>query len=382
MKNYLSKNFIFILLSNALLFMVYNMQIPILPIYAQSIGMSASQIGTFVGILMFAALATRIFTANLAQQFTIKSLLIVGLALYFLATVGYTMFSVFGLLILLRIVNGIGHGLTTTFFATSAANELDTSEIGTGMGFFGIGTMVSASLAPLIAVEVTNHFGFDAFFVACVISLLLSLGFIAFTHSHEQVRTKKTKFELPKFDRNILPHCILVFILGVIMSGVMAFITIYAKQNHLTAVSWFFFTAAIAGVVIRPFVGTYFDQHGPRAVLIISTILLAVGIALLVVATSNWILILSGILYGAADVAIYPTLQAWLFKIVSSETRASATGTFLNSYNLGVGIGAVILGQLVALTSYHSMFISLTVISVLYIFLGILIVNRFNPNNN
>jgi len=154
------------------------------------------------------------------------------------------------------------------------------------------------------------------------------------------------------------------------MSGVMTFTPIYAEVKHLTGISWFFFVAAIAGVVIRPIVGRSFDTRGPRLVLLLSTVLLTAGMIMLAFLTSNWLLIVAGIFYGVADGAIYPTLQAWVFRVTTLENRDTATGMFLNAYDLGMGIGAVVLGGLVELVHYQGMFLVLTLVGVGYIWLA------------
>jgi len=151
------------------------------------------------------------------------------------------------------------------------------------------------------------------------------------------------------------------------MSGVMTFTPIYAQLRHLTAISGFFFVAAIAGVVIRPIVGRTFDQRGPRLILMISKGLLLMGGILIAVVTSNWLLIVAGIYYGVADRAIYPTFQAWLFKVTTLDNRDTATGMFLNAYDLGMGLGAVSLGWLVEGVTYQGMFWVLALVALGYI---------------
>jgi len=363
--SYWNRNFILILIGNALLFMVYNMQVPVLPLYGKKLGLTPGQIGIFVGAIMFAALVTRLFVPWFSNQFSKKVLLMVGIFLYLLAAVGYPLLGSFGLLVLLRLFNGLGHGLTTTYFATSAADELPHQKIGEGMGYFGIGTMVTASLAPLLALAVVQHYSFQAFFLTCI--GILAAALVAILGTTTKPRRVQATVKAPIFDRQFLPQCGLVFILGILMSGVMTFTPIYAQLRHLTAISGFFFVAAIAGVVIRPIVGRTFDQRGPRLILMISTGLLLMGVILIAVVTSNWLLIVAGIFYGVADGAIYPTLQAWLFKVTTLDNRDTATGMFLNAYDLGMGLGAVSLGWLVEGVTYQGMFWVLALVALGYI---------------
>lgn len=369
--SYWSRNFSLILIGNALLFMVYNMQVPVLPLFGKKLGLTPAQIGIFVGAIMFAALITRLFVPWFSRRFSKKFLLVAGIFGYLLASAGYPLLGSFGLLVLLRLFNGIGHGIATTYFATSAADELPVSKIGEGMGYFGIGTMVTASLAPLLAIAIVQQVSFSAFFLTCIgILFLAMLAILATTKSTPASPVKATTHRAPVFDRQFIPQCSLVFILGIMMSGVMTFTPIYAEVKHLTGISWFFFVAAIAGVVIRPIVGRSFDTRGPRLVLLLSTVLLTAGMIMLAFLTSNWLLIVAGIFYGVADGAIYPTLQAWVFRVTTLENRDTATGMFLNAYDLGMGIGAVVLGGLVELVHYQGMFLVLTLVGVGYIWLA------------
>jgi len=377
--SYWSRNFILILIGNALLFMVYNMQVPILPLFGKQLGLTPAQIGVFVGAIMFAALLTRLFVPWFSGKFSKKILLVVGILLYLLASVGYPLLGSFGLLVLLRLFNGLGHGITTTYFATSAADELPSQKIGEGMGYFGIGTMVTASLAPLLALAIVQRYSFMAFFMTCIgILFVAMLAILGTTESTKVAATDRPTKKAPVFDRQFIPQCSLVFILGVLMSGVMTFTPIYAQAQHLTAISWFFFVAAIAGVVIRPIVGRAFDQRGPRLVLLISTVLLTIGMVMIALISRNWLLIVAGIFYGVADGAIYPTLQAWVFKVTSMENRDTATGMFLNSYDLGMGLGAVVLGGLVEILQYQGMFFVLAIVGVGYFGLALSMSRRWS----
>lgn len=121
-RSFWTKNFILLFGGNALLFMVYNMQVPVLPLYGKSLGMSASQIGLFVGTIMFAAMVVRLFSGRLLQYFQKKTLLLAAVSLYLIASICYPLFTPFFILITFRLLNGIGHGLGTTYFATAAAD--------------------------------------------------------------------------------------------------------------------------------------------------------------------------------------------------------------------------------------------------------------------
>lgn len=351
-------------------FMVYNMQVPVLPLSGEKIGLNSTEIGIFVGSLMFAGLIARYFANNLAMLFQKRNLLLMGIFLYLPAAIFFPFTSSFFFLVILRATNGLGHGLATTFFATAAADELPDKHLGTGMGYFGVGQMLSASIAPIIALGIVRHISYNAFFVACTLFIVLAIILLLLTKKRTTVKIPEKEKYLQK--RHFVPgfwkQNVLVFFLGIIMSGIMAFTAIYVNQQNLTAIAWFFVIAAIAGIAIRPATGRLFDIKGPFQVLLPATFSLIISILLIIYSKTNLTLIIAGVFYGAADGAVFPTLQAWVLKEAGTEKREAAVGMFFNFYDLGMGLGSTILGKVINLSSYRAMFYFLTLIATMYFF--------------
>lgn len=375
-RTFWTKNFMLLFGGNALLFMVYNMQVPVLPLYGKSLGLSASQIGLFVGTIMFAAMVVRLFSGRLLQYFNKKTLLITAVLLYLAASICYPLFTPFLVLITFRLLNGIGHGLGTTYFATAAADELPLNRLGEGMGYFGVSSMLTASLAPLIALPIAQKLSFNAFFAACIIILLIALSLLVFITPQAKTVTTKKQPKISGWWRAFLPQSLLIFFLGLVMSGVLSYVALFAELRHVHGTAWFFFTAAIVGVALRPVVGNLFDQRGPFFVLLPSVLCLIISLGLLCVLHEQWQLILAGFFFGAADGAIFPTVQSWVLKTAGNSQRESATGLFLNCYDFGMGIGAYLLGKVIDLTSYAAMFQTLLGLTGCYLILTLYYARR------
>ena len=253
-----------------------------------------------------------------------------------------------------------------------AADELPLKSLGTGMGYFGVGDTITAALAPVLSLSLVQKISYDAFFIACAVVLLLAIILLLLTDKQKQssLFQREAKFSVKNyFDNDFLERGLLIFLLGVMMSGIMAFTSIYAKQQDLTDVAWFFFAAAIAGVVIRPFTGRTFDAKGPFLILLPASLGLLVSILLIIYSQTNLMLLIAGFFYGAADEAIFLTVQAWVLKKAGIAKRETATSMFLNFYDFGMGIGASILGKIADITSYRCMFFLLAFIAAFYILL-------------
>lgn len=361
-KSFWSKNFTLLLLSNALLFLAFEMLVPTLPLLAESIGSSPSQVGLIIGIFTLSALVSRPLCNTLAFYIDKKYLLIIGVFITLLSTWGYLLSTNLTSLIILRLVHGFGFGIATTFFATLASEQLPHNRMGEGMGYFGVGETICMSVGPMIGIAMLNNYDFDGLFTSgaaiLFIAVLLVFGItrkkINITPGRENTSRKITyKF----FERKVLPQSLLIFFIGLVVSGVITYISLFAKQQGITNVAWFFFISALTGILIRIASGKIFDKKGPSYVLIPSGISLIIGIVLVANSDSELLLNIAGIFYGVAFGAIFPAIQAWVLNIVEPKDREDAMSTFYNCFDIGIGAGAMLLGLVVQATSYKTMYL-------------------------
>lgn len=116
-----SLSFIFVVISNALVFMIFEMLLPTLPLFVNALGGGASQVGLVTGIFMLSAILIRPFAGLLATKSDKKMLLIFGVIIMALSTGAYYLASNISTLLIIRLIHGAGFGLVTTYFATLAA---------------------------------------------------------------------------------------------------------------------------------------------------------------------------------------------------------------------------------------------------------------------
>lgn len=118
----------------------------------------------------------------------------------------------------------------------------------------------------------------------------------------------------------------------------------------------FFFVYATALTVIRPISGKLSDKYGE--VFIILPALLITVLAILVLTTSNGLIgvIIAAILYGIGFGSAQPTLQAAMLRIVDPSKRGIANASFFTAFDLGIGLGAILLGFVSQLFGYRILF--------------------------
>lgn len=296
---------------------------------------------------------------------------------------GIYMFST-GLLFLLviRLLHGLGFGVASTFSPTLASEELPFERLGEGMGYFGIGETICMSVGPLLGVAMLNFFDFEGLFTAGAgVLLIATLSIIGIKRKPgEKARSPQ---EYPKkpirfVEKRVLFQCFLTLILGIVFSGVFSFLPLFAKQQGINNVSWFFFISAIMGVVIRVIAGRIFDRKGPIHILVPAGFSLIVAVFLITRSQTLLQLNIAAVFYGLGFSAVIPVIQAWTIQMADAEGREDAMSSFLNFLDLGFGGGSMLLGLVAQATSYKTMYFILIAFIIAYLALTVYVAKTKN----
>lgn len=374
-----TRDFIITTLANLFLFISFQMLIPTLPPYIEKLGGDNFIVGLVIGIFTLFALLVRPFAGKATNDFGRKPVLIVGLILITLSVTGYYWMSTFLLVLLLRIPHGIGWGMSTTSLGTMISDIIPPQRRGEGMGYYGLSSTLAMALSPLLGIWVMNEMGFGyVFFIStllAVISVLLS--FLIKDHRPDDLRktTKKEPFLQSIVEKKALFPTLLALLLGFTYSGIVTFITLFGVEKNIPNVGWFFFANAVMVMIVRPLAGKIFDQKGHTYVLFPGAFFSITGLLLLSFSTSTVSLIFAALFYGIGFGMIQPALQAWVINRVPPHKRGVATGTFFSGFDLGIGLGSMILGLLARFTGYGMMYrlSSLLMVMYLVVYVGYLV---------
>ena len=145
-QNLWNKNFIVLALSNLLLFMVFDMLMPTLPVFIAKNGGTSSQIGFIMGAFTFSAICIRVLTGNWGQRFNQKTQLVLGVAACMVATACYYWSTSSLGTLAIRLLHGLGFGVANTLYATFAAAFIPAGRRGEGLGYFGVGETTGGAL--------------------------------------------------------------------------------------------------------------------------------------------------------------------------------------------------------------------------------------------
>ncbi|WP_026889890.1 MFS transporter [Lacrimispora aerotolerans] len=124
------------------------------------------------------------------------------------------------------------------------------------MGYFGIGETICMSIGPMLGIFMLNKFDFNGLFSSGAIILLIAvLLILGITKNRTQEKdfseneTNKISYSL--FDKKVLLQSLLIFFIGIVVSGVITYLSLFAEQQGIGNVAWFFFISAIVGIFVR-----------------------------------------------------------------------------------------------------------------------------------
>ncbi|MDF2645263.1 MAG: transporter [Paenibacillus sp.] len=367
-----TKAFLITSLSNLLLFFSFQMLIPTIPTHVSQLGGNDIQVGLVIGIFTISSLLTRPFAGRALDLFGRKHVLLVGLAICALTIAGYSYMAVVTLILAARFVHGIGWGMSTTSLGTVIADIIPAERRGEGMGYYGLSNTFAMALAPLTGLWLMQTYGFPRVLLISTLLALLSLFsslFITYTKPMPiEKSAQRPKLMDRLWERTAMLPSVLLLCTAICYGGIVTFITLFGHEAGISNVGWFFLCNASMVLIVRPITGMLFDRKGPEWVLLPGALFTLAGLLLLSYAHSEASLAAAAICYGIGFGSLQPALQAWTIARAAPNRRGAANGTFFSANDLGIGLGAMVLGALANISgSYALMYRYSTVLILVFI---------------
>jgi len=352
-------NFIFLILSNFLMYITYYAILSALPIYlVNDLQASKMQVGLVVGVYTIASVMVRPFSGFALDRFGRRTLFLSALVLYTLFFAGYLIALSITAIILLRFAQGLTWGITTVAGSTIATDIIPASKRGEGIGYFALSTTLGMSVGPVVGLFICHQWGFPAMFVS---GCLISLGSLACAYSVHLRKRFVVGKRIPLtwgslFDRKSILPSANVFITMIAYGGLLSFIALYGREIGIHNSALYFLIFSIGIAASRISIGKVFDKQGPRKILTFCMVLLLIGFPMLAMARGAVLFYLSAIIIGFGNGVIFPTFLSMINNLVDSRHRGAANSTLYTAVDLGMGVGMIMAGLIAQHLSLSAIF--------------------------
>jgi MFS family permease len=345
-----TRDFIFLILSNFLMYITYYAILSALPIYLVSdLKATKMQVGVVVGVYTIASVLVRPFSGFSLDRFGRRTIFLLALVLYTLLFAGYLFALTISSIIILRFAQGLTWGFTTVSGSTIATDNVPASKRGEGIGYFALSTTLGMSVGPVIGLFICHQWGYTVMFISgCLISIV-SLGCAYAVHMRKRfVVGKHIRMQMNSlFDRNSIRPSLNVFITMIAYGGLISFIALYGREIGIQNSSLYFLIFSVGIAAARLTAGKVFDKNGPRRILTLCMGLLIIGFPMLAMAKSATPFYASAVIIGFGNGVIFPTFQSMINNLADSLHRGAANSTLYTAVDLGMGLG-MITGGLIA----------------------------------
>ncbi len=354
-------------LATFLFYFGFQLLLPVVPLYAASLGGQEADVGLIIGVFALAAMLLRPVAGELADRVGRRPLVLLGTGIFALAPLGYAAARSVPVLLLARLFHGVGMGLGPTA-ATAAVTDLTPPERrGAAMGLFGLASALGLALGPYLGVELERRTGFAGIFGTATAVEALALG-LAWrlpetrpapaagpAESGPPGAGRLGRWARRWFSAGAVYPAGLILALYVSYGGLASFLPLFVARRHLGNPGLFFTVFAVATVAVRPLAGHVADRVGRRAVIAPALAVAAASLGLLAFAGSPAGLLAAAALYGVGFGAGQPALLAMATDRVPAPERGRAMGTVYTAWELGISGGSMLLGVCAARLGYAAM---------------------------
>jgi len=366
-----TKDFILICFANFFIFLGFQMTLPTIPLFVEHLGGNDQLIGLVVGIFTFSALLLRPYAGHALESKGRSFVYIVGLAIFVISVGSFGFATGMFMLFFLRIIQGVGWGFSTTASGTIATDIVPASRRGEGLGFYGLSGNLALALGPSLGLALSGVISFKALFFVCAGLGLLALFMASKIHYKEveknTVPVLHAKWDI--YEKSAIQPSMLLFFITVTFGGIATFLPLYSAQKGVAGIEWYFLIYALFLMVSRTFSGQLYDRKGHQAVFIPGAAMILIAMFLLAWLPNSLILYIAAAFYGLGFGSIQPALQAWAVEKAQPNRKGMANATFFSFFDLGVGIGAIVFGQIGHIFGYSSIYIT----SAISVFISILL---------
>ena len=390
-----TRDFVILAIINLSMFFGFQMTTVGIPVYMAQLGASAQIVGLAATLLTVTATAMRILAGPMLDRFGRTGLLLGGIAVMACSIFAYAVFPIVGVIMGLRLIQGIGWGAGSTASTTLAADIIPKRRFAEGMGYFAMTNALSSAIAPAVSIQLAQGTGgvymvYVATGITCL-ALVLAIAEVTLSrrkgggasqpssstdtamepnaqriatqeHDHGSNATAPARPPAPKskfdaiFERRAIVPGLLMLLVNIGFGCITTFLALHAMERGVDNVTPYFVMYAILTLVGRPLIGKLIDRYGYRIPAILSTLCTA-GTLTLIGASSNIAMFaIAGAFAGLGIGTAMSTFQAMAVASVEPWRRGVATSTFMTAFDLGIGVGQFSGGFVAGALGYGAMF--------------------------
>ena len=328
--------------------------IPIIALYASALGAGVEMVGLIVGLYSVANIPANIIFGRVIDRVGHRVPLVISLLGDAASMFLYTLCRLPLHLALVRLLHGIGGGLTGPATMKLASEQTAQGERGKAMGFYGMAIGMATLVGYGVSAVVASRLGYRPLFYVGSAVLLVGVILSLVIAPAKKGDTEALRSPRPDFGRlaSLLRRKGLVISYSSVFAhyfsfgGVVTLLPLYVRELGRDAfyVGMLLATFSVVFVLLQFFSGAISDRVGRQIPIAAGLSFGVVAVSALPVLGTLPLLFVAMALYGAAFAMLFPSISALVVDHTTPEERGTATGIFHSLLTAGVAAGAPAMG--------------------------------------
>ena len=342
-----NRKFILLFITNLLVLAAFYASIPIIPVYCQEIGITGSKVGIVLTAMSVATILFRPVAGYLLDNFNRYRVYLVFLALFCLSFPAFIAFPLFGALIVVRLYMGAVYSVCGSATMTLASDVLPTRKITEGISRFAFTISIGMAVGPYVGIQVQNNMSSKASFLT-IFGITVAAFICVACCRIRYPKVDRKKFSLKdSIYKPAFPFMLNMMFLMIPYGAVIAYSSILAQEKELTSFLPYFYIFLVIGMLLSKLSTQKMIDAGKHRVLVYISliILIATMVSYLFLETGAHLLI-AGFFFGVGYGILQPLFQSFVTGTTPAPKRGVANATYMLSYDIGIGIGSLLMGCL------------------------------------
>jgi MFS family permease len=336
--------------SSLVYFVSVGMLIPVLPLYVEGpLGGGDVAVGLQVGAFSFSAALLRPAIGRLGDR-SGRRLLVIGGALVVGVSVSlYGLADSLSTLFALRLLTGVGEAALFVGAATAIQDLAPSHRRGEAASYFSVAIYGGLAVGPALGEWLLDGPGYGSVWWTAAGACLLAavLGWWTPPTPEAQEAPGKRRLLHPAA---LGPGAVLgLALIG--FAGFSTFLPLYVDDIGVNGAKSVFALYAVLVLAVRIFGARIPDVVGRIRAASAALVLLVVGLAVLAVWQAPAGLYAGTALFATGTSLLFPSLLSLVVDVAPDSERSSAVSTFSLFFDLAQGVGSLLLGAVVALSS-------------------------------
>lgn len=356
--------------------------VPVLPLYASTLGLSSFQLGVVFAAYSAALLFLSIPMGVLSDKFGRRKIMITGMVFLTVTTVAFSFANSFLTLSLIRLLQGVGASATWSVGPALIADLFPHKERGGKMGLAMAGNSFGFLFGPVVGGFLYDWGGYAAPFwlSACITVLVLAATVIIIKEpakragTEEEAPSGESSWEILFGNRTLLVGCGVMLLASMGFGFIDPLLPGYFDERFgagSTTIGKLFAAMSVASLVAHPLSGRLSDYVGRVAPIAVGMAATATVFALFTeagtVMAGMLVMGMLGVTYGLTTAPIPAMLTDAMVRRKGNARYGTAIGFNNTAFSIGYTVGPLVGGAIVDIWSLKTLFIAYGGIMVCYI---------------